>query len=98
IQTHADARARSACAERIVRVERSHRDPRHRRVIEAQLRRDGAFAPTTEASLIEAQVDARRDEALQKRLLPALGQFSDQPVARARLLQIAQNAEYPLAE
>lgn len=95
---HADASARAACAERIVQVERAHREPRHRRVIEEQLRREGAFAPTTEGSLIEAQVDARRDEALQKRLLPALGRLADQPAARARLLQIAQAPDYPAVE
>jgi hypothetical protein len=72
-------------------VEQSFRDPRQRRAIEIQLQAEGAFAPGADASLIDTQVSARIEHMLRSRLLPALGQFSDQPAARERILAIAQD-------
>ncbi len=98
IDARADAPTRASAAARLVSVEGEWRTPRQRRVIEDQLRHEGAFAPNTDSSLIDAQIEARRVDAIQKRLLPALGRFADQPAARARLLAIAENGSYELAE
>jgi hypothetical protein len=94
IDGRADAPQRARAAVRLVQVEQDYRSPRQRRTIEAQLKREGNFAARTEASLVDAQIDSRRDEAIRKCLLPALGRFSDQPAARARLVQIAEQASF----
>ncbi|MFT3927877.1 MAG: hypothetical protein QM778_35445 [Myxococcales bacterium] len=98
IDARADGPTRAAAAVRLVQVEGDYRSLRQRRVIEEQLRREGAFASNTESTLVEAQIDARRKDALQKRLLPALGRFADQPAASARLLAIAEQPSYDLEE
>lgn len=98
IDARADGPTRASAAVRLVAVEQDYRSPRQRRVLEDQLRREGAFAPNTDSSLVDAQLEARREEALQKRLMPALGRFADQPAARARLLAIAEQANYSIAE
>jgi hypothetical protein len=98
IDARADASTRASAAARLVAVEGEWRTPRQRRVIENQLRHEGAFAPNTDSSLVDAQIEARREDALEKRLLPALGRFADQPAARTRLLGIAEQGSFDLAE
>ena|GEM_PF-3886504 len=98
IDARADGPTRASVAVRLVQVEGDYRSLRQRRVIEEQLRREGAIAAGTDSTLVEAQIDARRKDALQKRLLPALGRFADQPAARARLLAIAEQPTYELEE
>ncbi len=98
IEDRADGSARESAATRLVNVERDYRSLRQRRVIEAQLTKEGSLFAGTESSLVDAQIDARREEALQKRLLPALGQFADVPTARARLLEIAEQPSMSAAE
>lgn len=98
IHERADGPARESAATRLVHVERDYRGLRQRRVIEAQLKKEGFLAANTDASLVDAQIDARREEALQKRLIPALGQFADQATARIRLLELAEQPSFSAAE
>jgi hypothetical protein len=95
LHTHAAPELRQSVAERLVEIERAYRSPDHDRVLAAQA---GVELGTQgkardEQTMLAAQVAARRRSALIEKLMPALGLFADQALARAYLVQLARRGD-----
>jgi hypothetical protein len=95
LHAHAEPGLRPRVAERLLAIERAYRSPKHDPVLAAQARDQLRTQGSTpeDATMLEAQVAARRRSALTSELMPALGLFADQPVARAYLVALARRGD-----
>jgi hypothetical protein len=95
IHAHAQPALRPSVAERLIDIERAYRSPKHDAVLAAQAGVElGTQGTAHDAqTMLEAQVAARRRSALTGQLMPALGLFADQAVARAYLVGLARRGD-----